>query len=101
MQIITQSIQWSVDFLELPKSADGHTCLLVWTERLSKLVVLVPMSNQAAAITSLEVAKAFVDNVFCWFGLPSSILSDCGPHWQFRLAVWHANLGIVGYNCQT
>ena len=86
--------EWSVDFLDLPKSADGHTCLLVWTERLSKLVVLVPMSNQAAAITALEVAKAFVDHVFCWFGVPTSILSDRGP--QFRSAVWHAIWTLLG-----
>ena len=60
--------------MDLPRSADGHNCLLVWTERVSKLVVLVPMSNNAASITALEVAKAFVDNVFCWFGLPTAIL---------------------------
>ncbi len=41
------------DFLDLPRSADGYN--------------------------SLEVAKAFqvVDNVFCWFGLPTVL--DRGP----------------------
>ena len=86
--------EWSVDFVDLPRSVDGHNCLLVWTERVSKLVVLVPMSNQAASITALEVAKAFVDNVFCWFGLPAAILSDRGP--QFRAAVWHQIWSLLG-----
>jgi hypothetical protein len=86
--------EWSVDFMDLPRSAAGHNCLLVWTERVSKLVILVPMSNQAASITALEVAHAFVDHVFCWFGVPTSILSDRGP--QFRAAVWHQIWGLLG-----
>jgi transposase InsO family protein len=86
--------EWSVDFLELPQSADGHNCVAVWTERISKLVVLVPMSNKAHAITALEVAKSFVDQVFCWFGVPKSILSDRGP--QFRAAVWHQIWALLG-----
>ena len=87
-------MEWSVDFVDLPRSADGHNCLLVWTERVSKLVVLVPMSNQAASITALEVAKAFVEHVFCWFGVPSAILSDSGP--QFRSAIWHQIWMLLG-----
>ena len=86
--------EWSVDFVDLPRSADGHNWLLVWTERVSKLVVLVPMSNQAASITALEVAKAFVEHVFCWFGVPSAILSDRGP--QFRSAIWHQIWMLLG-----
>jgi hypothetical protein len=66
--------EWFVNFLE----ADGHNCLLVWTERLSKLVVLVSMSNKAEAKKALEVGKAFVVNVFCWFSVPKVILSDRG-----------------------
>ena len=86
--------EWSIDFVDLSKSADGHNCLLVWTERFSKLVVLVPKSNQAASITALEVVKAFVDHVFCWFGVPTAILSDRGP--QFRSAVWHQIWLLLG-----
>lgn len=86
--------EWSVDFLELPQSADGHNCVAVWTERISKLVVLIPMSNKAHAITALEVAKSFVDHVFCWFGIPKSILSDRGP--QFRAAIWHQIWELLG-----
>lgn len=86
--------EWSVDFLDLPRSADGHNSVLVWTERLSKLVVLVPMSNQANSVTASEVASAFIDHVFCWFGLPTTILSDRGP--QFRAAVWHQIWELLG-----
>ena len=52
------------------------------------------MSNQAASITALEVAQAFVDHVFCRFGVPSFILSDRGP--QFRAAVWHQIWELLG-----
>mmetsp|Transcript_5617 Transcript_5617/g.17995 ORF Transcript_5617/g.17995 Transcript_5617/m.17995 type:complete len:941 (-) Transcript_5617:11-2833(-) len=87
--------EWSVDFLELPRSANGYTSLLVFTERVSKLVILVPMvSNPDAALTAQVVAKAFIDHVFCWFGLPDTILSDRGP--QFRAAVWHNIWRLLG-----
>jgi transposase InsO family protein len=52
------------------------------------------MSSQAVSITAQEVAEAFVDNVFCWFGLPAAIQSDSGP--QFRAAVRHQTWGLLG-----
>ncbi len=78
---------WTIDVLELPKSANGVPCVLVCMERLSKLVVLVPMSNTTTAISANEVASAFVDNVLCWFGVLVVLVSDRVP--QFRSAVWH------------
>jgi len=85
---------WTIDFLELPKSANGFSCVLVCTERLSKLVVLVPMSNTTTTISATEVARAFVDNVICWFGVPAVLFSDRGP--QFRSAVWHEIWKLLG-----
>ena len=66
---------WTLDFLELPTSTNGFRCLLVCTDRLSKLVVLIPMQTK----TTLEVTKAFLEHVFCWFGLSISLCSDQGP----------------------
>ena len=86
--------EWSLDFLELPTSANGFHCLLVCTERVSKLVVLVPMSNSAAALTAADVAKAFVNEVICWFGVPLVIFTDRGP--QFRSAIWHDIWTLMG-----
>jgi hypothetical protein len=85
---------WTIDFLELPTSANGFSCVLVCTERLSKLVVLAPLSNKLKSISAFEVARAFVDNVVCWFGLPTVIFSDRGP--QFRSAVWHELWSLLG-----
>ena len=63
---------WTIDFLELPKSANGYTCLLTMTDRVSKLIVLIPMKQT----TALDVAEAFVQHVFCWFGAQLSLCSD-------------------------
>ena len=81
---------WSLDFLELPTSNNGHTCLLVFTDRVSKVVILAPMKST----TAIEVAQAFVEHVFCWFGMPQSFLSDRGP--QFRSAVFHEICNMLG-----
>ena len=81
---------WTLDFLELPKSANGYTCLLTMTDRVSKLIVLVPMRNT----TALDVAEAFVQNVFCWFGAPLSLCSDRGP--PFHSAVMHEIFSMLG-----
>ncbi len=85
---------WSLEFLELPTSNNGHTCLLVFTDRVSKLdskvVILAPMKST----TTIEVAQAFVEHVFCWFGMPQSFLSDQGP--QFRSAVFLEICNMLG-----
>ena len=81
---------WTLDFLELPESANGYTCLLTMTDRVSKLIVLVPMKTT----TALDVATAFVQHVFCWFGSPLSLCSDRGP--PFHSAVMHEIFSMLG-----
>jgi hypothetical protein len=60
------------------------------TDRVSKLVVLIPMRGT----TALEVAEAFVQHVFCWFGAPLSLCSDRGP--PFHSAVMHEIFSMLG-----
>ncbi len=60
------------------------------SDRVSKLVVLIPMRGT----TALEVAKAFVKHVFCWFGAPLSLCSDRGP--PFHSAVMHEIFSMLG-----
>jgi hypothetical protein len=60
---------WTLDFLHLPTSANGFKCIFTFTDRLSKLVVLVPLKQT----TVIDVAQAYVEHVFCWFGAPLSI----------------------------
>ncbi len=73
---------WTIDFMELPESANGFTRLLVFTDRVSKVVVLAPVQSA----TAVEVAEVFVQQVFCWFGMPQTFFSDKGP--EFRSAVF-------------
>jgi hypothetical protein len=53
-------------FMKLPESANRNILLLLFTEKVSKAVVLTPMLSA----TSAEVAEVFVWEVFCWFGMP-------------------------------
>ena len=86
---------WSVDFIELPPSTKGYNLLLVFSERISKLVVLVPLKSESgASVTSKVVAQAYFDHVFCWFGVPKTLLSDRGP--QFRSRFWHELWLLLG-----
>ena len=62
----------------------------MFTDRVSKVVILVPMKST----TAIDVAHAFVEHVFCWFGMPQSFLSDRGS--QFRSAVFHEICNMLG-----
>ena len=87
--------EWSVDFIELPRSNNGHNLLLVFSERISKLVVLVPLqSAPGSPVSSQVVARAYFEHVFCWFGVPKVLLSDRGP--QFRSGFWHELWALLG-----
>ncbi|KAE9132880.1 hypothetical protein PF010_g3020 [Phytophthora fragariae] len=80
----------SMDFIfELPADARGHTGILVFVCRLSKMVRLAAVRK---SVTAPQAAQLFVDNVFRNHGLPEAFVSDRDPRfvshfWQhlFRL----------------
>ncbi|KAE8954330.1 hypothetical protein PR003_g33592, partial [Phytophthora rubi] len=80
----------SMDFIfELPADARGHTGILVFVCRLSKMVGLAAVRK---SVTAPQAAQLFVDNVFRHHGLPEAFVSDRDPRfvshfWQhlFRL----------------
>ncbi|KAE8885701.1 hypothetical protein PF003_g30431 [Phytophthora fragariae] len=80
----------SMDFIfELPADARGHTGILVFVCRLSKMVRLAAVRK---SVTAPQAAQLFVDNVFRHHGLPEAFVSDRDPRfvshfWQhlFRL----------------
>ncbi|KAE9074397.1 hypothetical protein PF010_g24688 [Phytophthora fragariae] len=80
----------SMDFVfELPADARGHTGILVFVCRLSKMVRLAAVRK---SVTAPQAAQLFVDNVFRHHGLPEAFVSDRDPRfvshfWQhlFRL----------------
>ncbi len=84
---------WALEFIELPLSTRGLKQMLVCTERLSKSVILGALQDRRDA-SSLAVTRVLVNEVFKWFGMPTSILSDCGL--QFHSAVFHEVCQMLG-----
>ncbi|KAE9334981.1 hypothetical protein PF008_g13704 [Phytophthora fragariae] len=67
----------SMDFIfELPAGAWGHTGILVFVCRLSKMVRLAAVRM---SMTAPQAAQLFVDNVFRHHGLPEAFVSDTRP----------------------
>ena len=66
----------SMDFIEgLPPSSGKH-CILVVIDRLSKNAHFIALSHP---YTAIEVAQAYLDNIFKLNGLPKDIVSDRDP----------------------
>ncbi|POM69189.1 LOW QUALITY PROTEIN: Pol protein [Phytophthora palmivora] len=61
----------------------GNTGILVFVCRLSKMVLLAPVRDK---VTGKQAAQVFLDSVFCYHGLPETIVSDKDP--RFTGAFW-------------
>ena len=81
----------AMDFIvDLPPSK-GYTNILGITDRLSKSIILIPLSDILAPV----VADAFLRHFICLHGPPRAIMSDRGP--QFTGLFWRTvcqHLGI-------
>ncbi|POM62156.1 putative retroelement [Phytophthora palmivora] len=67
----------SLDFVFGRQADDkGNTCILVFVCRLSKMVHLAPVRDK---VTGKQAAQLFLDSVFCYHGLPETIVSDRDP----------------------
>jgi len=80
----------TVDFITGLPLSQGNSNLMVVKDRLSKGVVLIPMNK----IETLDVAWAFVREVYRHHSLPVSITSDRGP--QFASALWRDICTLLG-----
>ena len=67
--------QWvTVDFIQdLPETKAGHTAIVVFVDRLSKMVHFAPAWNNMGAE---EFAQILVTNVFRLHGMPMFLVSD-------------------------
>ncbi|KAE8961002.1 hypothetical protein PF010_g18626 [Phytophthora fragariae] len=82
----------SMDFIfELPADAWGHTSILVFVCRLSKMVRLAAVRK---SVTAPQAAQLFVDNVFRNHGLPEAFVSDRDP--RFVSQVWQHLFRLLG-----
>jgi len=68
----------AIDLLQLPRSHQGSTHVLVCVDHFSRFVVLATLPNKSAE----AVAHALVTHVFCPFTTPRVILSDNGAEFK-------------------
>ncbi len=68
----------AIDLLKLPPSSEGHQYLLVAIDHFSRYSILVPLKDK----TATTVATALIDNVFCPFNTPKTLLSDNGTEFN-------------------
>ncbi|KAF1326170.1 reverse transcriptase, partial [Globisporangium splendens] len=81
----------SMDFIfGLPRDTHGRNGILVFVDRFSKMVHLVPVSDK---ISAEKTAKVFVDVVFRLHGLPVEIVSDRDT--RFTSKFWRALFGLL------
>jgi hypothetical protein len=82
----------SLDFVfGFPKDADGNTGVLVFVDRLSKMVHLAPVRE---SVDGGGCAKLFMDHVFRLHGLPDSLVSDRDT--RFTAAFWSELFRLLG-----
>ncbi|KAE9162993.1 hypothetical protein PF005_g30626 [Phytophthora fragariae] len=82
----------SMDFIfELPADTGGHTGILVFVCRLSKMVRLAAVRK---SVTAPQAAQLFVDNVFRNHGLPEAFVSDRDP--RFVSHFWQHLFCLLG-----
>ena len=77
--------------MELPLTKNGHTAILVFVDRLTKMVHLVPTTTDVSAEGT---AKLYVDNVFRHHGLQDEFVSDRDVRFTSRF--WQQVLSLVG-----
>lgn len=82
----------SMDFIYgFPSDPQGNTGILVFVDRFSKMVHLIPVSVH---ITAEESARIFVDTVFRLHGMPEDFVSDRDP--KFTSAFWVETFRLLG-----
>ncbi len=60
----------SKDLLNFPTSSEGNQYLLVAIDHVSRYSILVPLKD----ITATTIATALIDNVFCPFSKPKTLV---------------------------
>ncbi|SOV04978.1 uncharacterized protein UDID_17813 [Ustilago sp. UG-2017a] len=81
----------SMDLIEqLPPSSD-FTAILIVVDRLTKMAIFVPTTNE---LDAPKLAKLFLRHVYSKHGLPTSIVSDRGS--EFASHFWRSLSTLLG-----
>lgn len=80
-----------MDFIEGLLPSSGNHCIMIVIDRLSKNVHFLALSHP---YTAIEVAQAYLDNIFKLHGLPKHIVSDRDP--TFLSEVWKELFRVHG-----
>jgi len=76
----------TMDFItDLPVSSCGHDAILVFVDKLTKFVHLVPCRKKCSAE---DAARLFLTHIYQYHGLPKVLISDRDP--RFTSAFWKA-----------
>ncbi len=60
----------------LPPTVGGNIYILTLQDELSRYALAIALATTDAS----TVAQAFVENFVCIYGIPNSILTDCGTN---------------------
>ena len=77
--------------VKLHKTNRGHNYILVFVDRLSKMVHIIPTVE---SLDAFGFARHFRDWVLRLYGMPDSVLSDRGP--QYNNLFWKEVNALTG-----
>lgn len=67
---------FTMDLIKLPRTISGYDCVIVYVDKLTKMVHYVPCNIE---IDSIGLAKLTIHNVIRLHGIPIKIISDRDP----------------------
>ncbi len=70
-----------IDLLQLPRSHQGASYVLVWVDHFSRFTVLAPLPNKSAT----TVAHALLSHFICPYTTPRALLSDNGTEFKNQI----------------
>ena len=76
---------------DLPTSASGNDTIVVFVDRLTKMVHFAPTTK---TVTAPLMARIFVDTIYKHHGMPKTIISDRDP--RFTSHFWRATWTLLG-----
>ena len=75
----------------LPSTKEGHDAIVVFVDRLTKMVHAIPTTT---TVDARQLADIFFKEIFRLHGLPKAIISDRDP--RFTSIFWRSLFGKLG-----